>query len=619
MALKFGGTAATLRFGSSAASKLYYGSSLVWSASSTPGVPQSLTATAGLASVYLSWTAPSSSGSSPLTNYAIQYSSDSGSTWSTVSKSTSTLTFYTVTGLTNGTTYQFRVAAITAVGTGSYTSSVSATPTSSSTVPSAPVSLGANPGNASAVLSWSAPASNGGTPITDYTVEYYPAGASSWTTFSHTASTATAITVTGLTNGTAYIFRVAAVNSVGTGPYSPTALTTPQASATTASTPSTPTATAGNGQVSLSWSAPSSNGGATITDYSIQYSANAGSTWTSFAHTPSASTAATVTGLTNGTTYTFRVAAINSAGVGTYSSTTSATPTASVSMDYLIVAGGGGGGFSYGAGGGGGGGCVRSGTVSAAGGASYIVSVGGGGSAYPYDQNTSYTGGSGTDSFVALSSGGSVGSIVARALGGGGGGGGHTTASARAGINGGSGGGAAAGSLDTSDSASGGTADLTGGGYDGGASSANASCVRGGGGGGGAAAVGTAGSSAGGGAGGAGASSSLLGSTAYYGGGGGGGGDGRDTCSGLPSGVGGIGGGGAGGTPGTAGTAFTGGGGGGKSSQGGVISEYAGKGGSGVVILRLPRRATSTTGAPTEIQVGTNYCYVFNGSGSLTV
>ncbi|MCL1903296.1 MAG: glycoside hydrolase family 9 protein [Oscillospiraceae bacterium] len=92
-----------------------------------------------------------------------------------------------------------------------------------------------------------------------------------------------------------------------------------------ASTPTPPgapqsfAATPGNGQVSLSWSAPSSNGGAAITGY--QVSRDGGTTWV----TASTSTAHTFTGLTNGTSYSFRVRALNSAGEGTAASVT-ATP-----------------------------------------------------------------------------------------------------------------------------------------------------------------------------------------------------------------------------------------------------------------------------------------------------
>ena len=63
------------------------------------------------------------------TNYYYQYSSDSGSTWSTATLTGSTSTSKTVTGLTNGTSYIFRVAAVNSIGTGSYSSnSASTTP-----------------------------------------------------------------------------------------------------------------------------------------------------------------------------------------------------------------------------------------------------------------------------------------------------------------------------------------------------------------------------------------------------------------------------------------------------------------------------------------------------------
>jgi len=94
--------------------------------------------------------------------------------------------------------------------------------------------------------------------------------------------------------------------------------------------PTSATATAGDSQASVSWTAPADNGGYSITDYIVQYSSNGGTSWATFSDGTSTATNATVTGLANGTAYIFRVAAINSAGTGPYSSATSSvTPVAS--------------------------------------------------------------------------------------------------------------------------------------------------------------------------------------------------------------------------------------------------------------------------------------------------
>jgi hypothetical protein len=87
-------------------------------------------------------------------------------------------------------------------------------------LPPAPTSVTASAGNAQATVSWSAPTVLSQTPITDYLIQYSTNSGSTWTTFSDGTSTATSATVTGLSNGTAVTFRVAAVNGIGTGSYS---------------------------------------------------------------------------------------------------------------------------------------------------------------------------------------------------------------------------------------------------------------------------------------------------------------------------------------------------------------------------------------------------------------
>ena len=134
--------------------------------------------------------------------------------------------------------------------------------------------------------------------------------------------------VTGLTNGTAYTFTVAAINAVGTGPASAASNSvTPAASTTTVpGAPTIKTVTAGNGSVTVTWAAPASNGGSAITGYVITpYVGGVAKGPVTVGNV----TTDTVTGLTNGTAYTFKVAAINAVGTGAQSAASaSVTPKA---------------------------------------------------------------------------------------------------------------------------------------------------------------------------------------------------------------------------------------------------------------------------------------------------
>ena len=104
--------------------------------------------------------------------------------------------------------------------------------------------------------------------------------------------------------------------------------------------PTSVTGAAGNAQVSLTWTTPASTGGYSITDYSIQYSGDSGSTWNTFSRSASASTSGTVTGLTNGTAYMFRVATVTTLGIGAYSAASSSlTPVSFTPTAVLLTSG----------------------------------------------------------------------------------------------------------------------------------------------------------------------------------------------------------------------------------------------------------------------------------------
>jgi uncharacterized protein (TIGR02145 family) len=188
-----------------------------------------------------------------------------------------------------------------------YGSEISFSTFPSSTVPGAPTIGIATAGNAQATVTFTSPASNGGSNITGYTVTSSPGG------FIATGS-ASPITVTGLTNGTAYTFTVTATNANGTGPASSASNSvTPAPTSTVPGAPTIGTATAGNAQATITFTAPGSNGGSAITSYTVT-SSPGGITATGSA------SPVTVTGLTNGTAYTFTVTATNAIGTGPASS-----------------------------------------------------------------------------------------------------------------------------------------------------------------------------------------------------------------------------------------------------------------------------------------------------------
>lgn len=230
------------------------------------------------------------------------------------------------------------------LGAGSYERVVV---TGSVFVPSAPLEVAGTPnGTGSVALRWTRPGESGGGEITGYRIEQSTDTGATWTTATaDTGSNALSGVVNGLTNGTAYVFRVSAKNSAGFGTASDRSHpVTPAVTVTVPGAPTGLTATGGDTQVSLAFTAPASNGGATITAYGVQYSTDAGSTWL-----PSGADLATgsgtvrvssltsltptVTGLTNGSAVIFRVRAVNSAGNGSYSSNSnSVTPAVTVTV-----------------------------------------------------------------------------------------------------------------------------------------------------------------------------------------------------------------------------------------------------------------------------------------------
>jgi hypothetical protein len=203
---------ATSGFPTSSYGASNYAVDVLFHPAAAPGQVTGVTATAGQGSANVSWTAPSSGG--PVTSYEITPYIGATAQPSTTITGAPPATSKTISGLTAGTAYTFKVQASNPGGTGPLSAaSNSVTPTGAS-VPSAPTGATAEADTKSALVSWTAPSSDGGSAITGYTVTPY-IGATAQTPVQAGAST-TKTRVAGLTNGTSYTFKVTASNSVGT-------------------------------------------------------------------------------------------------------------------------------------------------------------------------------------------------------------------------------------------------------------------------------------------------------------------------------------------------------------------------------------------------------------------
>jgi hypothetical protein len=169
------------------------------------------------------------------------------------------------------------------------------------TAPNAPSSVTATAGDGQALVSWSAPF-NGGSPITSYTVT----ASTGQTVTINGSPPSTQATVTGLTDGVAVTFAVTATNSIGTSPPSPASNSVTPKAATVPDPPTNVVATAGDSSATVSWKPPSNNGGDPILGYTVIPSSGQSVSTTG--------TSVVVTGLTNGTSYTFTVTANNVVG-----------------------------------------------------------------------------------------------------------------------------------------------------------------------------------------------------------------------------------------------------------------------------------------------------------------
>jgi fibronectin type 3 domain-containing protein len=272
--------------------------------SNAPSTPSGLTASAANAQVNLTWNA-----SSGATAYYVKRSTTTGGPYTQIATPASTS--YADNSVTNGTKYYYVVSAYNSYGQSANSAEVSATPTAPPP-PGAPAGLQATAGNMQVSLTWTA-----STGATSYHVKRSTTNGGPYTQVS--APAAANFADTGLTNGTTYYYVVSALNAAGESANSAQASATPVAPVTPPAAPTGLQATAGNAQVSLTWTAS-----AGATSYHVKRSITNGGPYTQVS--APATTSDADTGLANGTTYYYVVSALNAAGESANSSQASATP-----------------------------------------------------------------------------------------------------------------------------------------------------------------------------------------------------------------------------------------------------------------------------------------------------
>jgi hypothetical protein len=273
-----------------------------------PGAPGSVSAAAGLGQATVSWAVPSTGGAPDSYRITPYVGAGAGTPVTVPATSTSK----TITGLTGGTTYTFVVTAVNEAGAGPDSAASNAVTPTATSAPGAPTGVTATAAPISAKVTWTAPASDGGSAITGYKVTPYVGGKAQ--TALTAAANATSATVEGLTAGSSYTFTVTAVNAIGSSPESTPSDAVVPTGANPPGAPTAVTAVAKSSGALVTWTAPAGDGGSPINAYRvIPYLGAAAQTATNVG---GAATSATITGLTDNSSYGFKVVAVNGAGAG---------------------------------------------------------------------------------------------------------------------------------------------------------------------------------------------------------------------------------------------------------------------------------------------------------------
>jgi titin len=226
----------------------------------------------GPGTVTVGWDPVTGGSASTISGYRVEFSTD-GLVWTVSTTTIASATSATVSGLTNGRTYQIRVSPVTATGIGA-SSVILGTP---ATRPDAVTNLVATPSSSKMTLTFARPRNTGGYGIDYYIVEVAPAASGPWTVaVENSGSELTRIDIPGLANTRTYFFRVTAVNQVGRGVVSAVVSAAPGAAA---SAPTLRTFVISTRAASISWTVPRDNGGKAIRNYVVEVSVD-GKRWT---------------------------------------------------------------------------------------------------------------------------------------------------------------------------------------------------------------------------------------------------------------------------------------------------------------------------------------------------
>ena len=298
-----------------------------------PGAPTGLTLTTGDdGSLTASWTAPGSDGGSAITGYRVELRTESQA-WAEAQLHSSTVTTATV-QVARGFAYVARVIAINDNGESPPSGEALARVPD---IPGPPTGVTLTRGDKLLSVAWTAPAPDALRPVDQYVVRWREDGETHDPSREARFTTSDQV-VGGLTNGTEYFVQVSAENSVGESDPSTEVRETPGAAP---GPPTNVTVAPGAGTLTMEWSAPSDDGGFTISEYRVQWkSGDEEYDETDRQAVVTSGLTYTITGLTNDTLYTVRVLAVNEIGPSAPSGEVNIAPGLATSLSGISVVGG---------------------------------------------------------------------------------------------------------------------------------------------------------------------------------------------------------------------------------------------------------------------------------------